>query len=172
MVKIFALGCNKTATATLHHIFLSNGLTSQHGGSTWEIDKYQCFSDNGDLQDLEHIYKKYPTATYILNTRSLRGWFLSRLNHCIKRKTSWGWPATIDTLILWNRQREAHHKKVLQFFKDKPGKLIQVNIDIPGWDKELCSKLGLKYVPVRDNMTNEHYPEAIALVDAYYSATA
>ena len=55
--KIFVLGFNKTASTTFHNLFSQLGYKSQHNDGPWDLDKYDCFSDNGDLQDLKALYK-------------------------------------------------------------------------------------------------------------------
>ena len=58
--KIFVIGFNKTATSTFHELFKNNMLNSQHKGgkNNWNIDKYQCFSDGGNLNNFKDLYLK------------------------------------------------------------------------------------------------------------------
>ena len=87
--KIFVIGFGKNATTTFHEMFLQNGLKSQHEQLYWDTKKYDCFSDGGEKRDLKKLYKEYPNAIYILNTRSLEQWLLSRLKHnYAKHKTT------------------------------------------------------------------------------------
>ena len=64
--KIFCIGFNKTATTAIHKFFKRNNLKSFHN-SKWSdenLNKYRCFSDNGDLHDFEELDKKYPDRLF------------------------------------------------------------------------------------------------------------
>ena len=132
--KIFVIGFNKTATSTFHQLFLANKKKSQHGG-IWKTQNYDCFSDNPELPEnnYKNLYKKYPDAKFILNTRSLNSWLLSRAVHCEALKQSWGYPLTDKLLTEWIDRRNEKHLEIINFFKDKPNKLIIVNIENDGW---------------------------------------
>ena len=52
--KIFVIGFNKTASTTLHKLFKVNNLKSQHA-TTWDLANYDCFSDNGNLNDFKKL---------------------------------------------------------------------------------------------------------------------
>ena len=78
--KIFFLGYNKTATCSIYQLMTTNGIKCQHD-SKWDIDKYRAFCDCGDLQDYKKLYEMYPNSYFILNTRNIKDWLLSRLKH-------------------------------------------------------------------------------------------
>ena len=84
--KIFVIGFNKTATSTFHILFEKHGLKSQHDGAHWDVDEYQCFSDNGNLRDWKKLYLDYPNSMFVLNTRPVDAWITSKhrltLNDC------------------------------------------------------------------------------------------
>lgn len=144
--KIFVIGFNKTATSTFHQLFLSNGLKSQHEG-VWQIDKYDCFSDNPELNNYKELYKNYPNSIFILNTRGLYSWLLSRAMHCEYRKQTWGYPLTKNLVSNWIDNRYKTYLEILNFFKDTPGKLIIVNIEKEDWLPFIMEKLGIKKFP-------------------------
>ena len=77
--KYFVIGFNKTATSTFHNLFLENNLTSQHT-TRWNTDKYECFSDNGHLNNYKKLDLKYENSIFILNVRELDKWLISRFN--------------------------------------------------------------------------------------------
>lgn len=132
--KIFVIGFNKTATSTFHQLFLANKKKSQHG-DIWNTQKYDCFSDNPEMPEnnYKNLYEKYPDAKFILNTRCLNSWLLSRAVHCEALKQNWGYPLTDKLLSEWIDERNEKHLEIINFFKDKSNKLIIVNIEKDGW---------------------------------------
>lgn len=144
--KIFVIGFNKTATSTFHQLFLSNGLKSQHGG-VWKTDKYDCLSDNPELNNYKELYKNYPNSIFILNTRGLYSWLLSRAMHCEYHKQTWGYPLTKKLVSKWIDNRYKKYVEILDFFKDSPEKLIIVNIEKDNWLPFIMKKLGIKKLP-------------------------
>ena len=79
--KIFVIGFNKTATTSIHKLFIKNNLLSQHNGDKWDLDSYQCFSDNGDLRNFKELNETYENSIFILNTRKLKNWIISRFKY-------------------------------------------------------------------------------------------
>ena len=75
--KIFVIGFNKTASSTLHKLFKVNNLKSQHT-TNWDLPNYDCFSDNGNLNDFKKLDNLYKDSIFILNTRNLTNWLSSR----------------------------------------------------------------------------------------------
>ena len=85
--KYFCIGFNKTATTTLHNLFIKNKLKSIHGKSeVWDTSKYDCFSDitSGDTSWKKYD-KEFKNAIFILNVRELDKWLISRFKHGIRR---------------------------------------------------------------------------------------
>lgn len=154
--KIFVIGFNKTATTTFHHLFMKVGLSSYHS-TDWEnkIDMFQCFSD-GDSHIKENhqmsfktLEKQYPKALFILNTRELKPWLLSRAKHgmWVMRKNSiFEWPPTIQEYKSWISKRIYHHNNVLNYFKDKTEKLLIVNTDSYDWIKFVANHVGFQSI--------------------------
>lgn len=142
--KIFLIGFNKTASSTLHYLFLSNSLRSVQN-KVWNLDKYDCFTDNelDGMCNFNTYSNQFPGAIFILNTRSLDKWLISRLHHGFRSKQTWAWPPVLDKVKRWIAKRETHYNNVLNFFKDKPHKLIVVNIEKPLWLEFLCGHLNL-----------------------------
>lgn len=141
--KYFVIGFNKTATSTFHNLFLKNNLTSQHA-SLWNTDKYVCFSDNGDLNNYKELDLKYENSIFILNVRELDKWLISRFKHGLRGKRNWAYPYTREKCIKWINRREKYHMEILDYFTERPEKIIIVNIDREGWIKYLCSLLHFK----------------------------
>ena len=156
--KYFVIGFNKTATCTLHNLFLKNNLKSQHQKSQfWDTSKYDCFSD---IASGHHIWKeldkKYENSIFILNVRELDKWLISRFKHGLRRKKpNWAHPCTHEGCREWIHMREKTHLEILNFFSEKPNKLIIINIDREGWINYLCSQLHFK----NDNINSRNIHE-------------
>lgn len=150
MRKIFVIGLNKTATSTFHQLFVANNLKSQHGGISkpllkgdlikWHLKTYDGFADHAYKNNFKKIYIQYPDAIYILNTRPLDKWLISRFKHGIRRKNSY-YPCTIKKCKRFINHRKKYYNEILEFFKDKPGKLKVINIEESDWIKKLCIEL-------------------------------
>jgi tetratricopeptide (TPR) repeat protein len=101
------------------------------------------FSDMSYLTPTEHIeayrsfpslFEWYPSALFILNTRDPLRWVESRRRHVdgryLERYRLWRDLDTPDEVVdAWLAEREAHHDAVRSFFADKPGRLIEFNIE-------------------------------------------
>lgn len=85
----------------------------------------------------KELYQQYPNSIFLLNVRDKEKWLLSRINHgnrkheveylkTICEKTGMSEEETID---YWSNEWDKHIKNVLDFFKNKPGKLIVYNIE-------------------------------------------
>jgi hypothetical protein len=149
--KYFVIGENKTATSTIHSLFLANNIPSYHGSEwPWQDSKFDAFSDGNIGPDLSvssitsrGYLDVYPDALFILNIRPFFDWVYSRLLHGERYKQKWAWPGTTGTCKNWILSLEAHHRDVLTFFKDKPQQLIVVDISEPQWIQFLFEELGL-----------------------------
>jgi hypothetical protein len=158
--KIFGIGLHKTGTSSLHEALKILGFKSIHDFNE-EVNIMDVMNENIQkrkklLEGMEHYdaffdfhkydgtFKKldeqYPNSKFILNTRNLEDWLISREKH-VKRnqknpfykgdflkidKTSWK--------VLW----ENYHNEVIKYFKNRPGDFLI--IDVPGGEgwKKLC----------------------------------
>jgi len=160
--KIFIVGFNKCGTRALHQFFADNGLKSVHWDnnalalSMWDqirkgenpTAKYptvQVFSDMECVSEFsmppieiflhfEKLYEWYPNAYFVLNTRSIERWVISRIYHldgylleCWKHH--YGTRDVLEVITRWRKSWMEHHKNVRQFFADKPGSLLEFNLD-------------------------------------------
>ena len=141
--KIFVIGYNKTATVTFHKLFRNNGLQSYHG-MNWNPETHDCFSDNGPQQNWKQLHHQYPNSMFILNSRSLKKWVVSRANHCYDSLVDWGCPTTPGKYVKWIEARQKYYKEVVQYFQIFPKQLLIVDIDQPGWEQWVCEKLELE----------------------------
>ena len=154
--KIFVIGFNKCATSTIHDLFIRNNLSSYHQGVQYKIqkwtdvfNKYKCFSDIFFTIDIiKNLNKTNPNSLFILNTRSLKKWIISRFEHGVRHYLQLGkhnyYPYSEDKMILWIKSRENHYRNVLEYFKNTPDRLLIINIENPNWINYLRKKLNLK----------------------------
>jgi hypothetical protein len=139
MKKIFVIGFNKTGTSSLDFLFKNLGINSTHDCCNIPvlniIDKYDSFTD-GDHFNFQEYYKKYPDSLFILNTRTIKNWLISRYKHAEHHNFTdcWCWPVSEEKTNEWITSRETHHNNILQFFKNKPNKLLIINIEKNGWE--------------------------------------
>jgi hypothetical protein len=171
--KIFCVGFNKSGTTTLHRIFTDQlSLRSAHNPrwTDWSIaknkpllDRHQAYSDGG-FPSIKNLDQLYPQALFILNTRPLKGWIVSR-HKAVQRSRAavrWaltkylplGWIAgTINGWVLdnsgaamlqWIRIRNSYHAHVIDYFKDRPGQLLILNIEDPDFAISLGTFLGVE----------------------------
>lgn len=150
--KIFCIGFNKTGTSTLHQLFLNNGLSSVHNPSWWywtkitNFENFVCFTDgfegyvsNSDLSllvfpNLNFLNKNFPGCKFILNTRSLDRWLISRMNHTQLFPEAYlkGYTKNeIDDEVIygWIRTRNIWYTKIKQFFAPFPDQFLIVNVE-------------------------------------------
>ena len=157
---IFAIGLNKTGTTSLHFALTRLGYKSCH----WVSDEFSEATANlignklplpfdayTDVQSVVNKYQdleqQYPNAGFILTTRDVGDWIASRSRHVIRNRIENTKGATHEWVDInvddWIIEREAHHDAVLNYFKDKPNKLLIMDIcSGDGWDK-LCEFLGV-----------------------------
>jgi hypothetical protein len=136
--KVFAVGFAKTATTSLHALFLSLGLPSFHGigwrscNSIQLLRSFDCFSD-GIPKNLEKLDRLFPGSKFVLQVRDLQGWVFSQLAH-IERSKKRGkhrvlpdWDTTDFAVRSWILTRNRHHLFVQEYFADRPHDLLIVN---------------------------------------------
>ncbi len=157
---IFFIGFYKTGTNYYSKVFTALGFKVMHDshwrrGSIRVIEQYDVFND-ACLHDFATMYRAYPRAKFILNTRPLRPWLISRLlwidkiyrdMRPLERRLAnpvvrvlWGNDCYYnqERVVTWIRERHAYHQSVLEFFRDKPGKLLVLNLE----DPEKLARLG------------------------------
>ena len=170
--KVFCVGFNKTGTMTLHALFAEQlGLRAVHdpAWSDWSItrntarlDRFDAFTD-GECPSIGILDALYPDARFILNTRPLRKWVLSR-HKAVERSRAgvrWalteylplGWLAGVinrryldngaAAMMRWVAVRNAYHAHVIRYFEGRPHKLLVVNIEDAGGLQRIATFLGM-----------------------------
>lgn len=165
---VFGIGLNKTGTRSLHEALEALGYAPLHWGgpaSRLAVERaeaegvpllthlpgHDAFSDILALATrFDVLDEQYPHSRFVLTTRSLEGWLESRRRHVERnqRDAAEGrYEGTFLTVDLdgWRAERAAHHARVRAHFADRPGDLLELDIErdgARGWDL-LCPFLGL-----------------------------
>jgi len=168
--KVFCIGLNKTATTSLHEALETLGIRGLHWGgpaTRGQIERamaegrplvddfagYGAFSDIQVLSDnFELLDRQYPGSKFILTTRDLASWIESRRRHVLRnvaRKQQGQYDGDFLTVddAAWTKQYREHHARVREYFADRPGALLVMDIAAGDGYEVLCPFLGL---PVRE----------------------
>ena len=155
VIKIFVIGFNKTGTCSIQKIFKSFSINSIHTTTPVLeiIDQYDAFCDGNHVNFIDY-YNKYPNSLFILNTRPLGKWLISRYKHAKGRNfaKSWCWPITTERTLQWIQDRHQHHKNIFNFFRKFPKQLFVVNIERDNWQSHLMNFIGDNYRKKYDNL--------------------
>lgn len=81
----------------------------------------------------KELWQYYPNSYFILNTRDRDDWIQSRLNHGAggyPERYRKGLKVKDKSAVIerWKDDWDRHHKEVQEFFADKPGRLLVLNI--------------------------------------------
>ena len=143
-MKIFVIGFNKTGTTSLHELFKKSNINSTHTNIPVMniIHKFDAFTDGHHYDSrFKEYYKSCPSSIFILNTRPIGKWLISRYKHAKNKnfQDCWCWPISKNKTNQWIKDREIHYKNILDFFIDKPKQLLIVNIEKNGWEGEVLN---------------------------------
>lgn len=156
---VFAIGMNKTATTSLHFALTGLGYKSCHFIDHEFSDATAQLIDNGQpltfeaytdvasiVSKFKQLDEQYPDAAFIMTMRDFDSWIASRARHIQRNKMentagaehTW----TTEDPETWKQEREQHHEAVFSYFKDRPDKLLV--LDICGGERwePLCDFLG------------------------------
>jgi len=167
-IKIIAIGFHKCGTSTIDQLFTSNGYNCRHGhglcGTTTQklldIEKYQVVSDwcenHITREELVKIVSRYPDAYYILNTRPLESWILSRFKHFYYLQEQGRLHGRIMETQLFNpgdisfksaqayiHQRDEFYKNCTEIFTYRKHNFIVVDIYQPKFKQYINDQLTL-----------------------------
>lgn len=116
-------------------------MSSCHGMySEWDMDdprfkEYQCFSD-GENHDFRSLDQSFPDSRFILTSRGLEGWLVSRIRHVEVRRTlnKTGWMRKEyeanpkKAIERWIKNRREYHSQALNYFAERPTSFLKLNI--------------------------------------------
>jgi hypothetical protein len=169
--KVFVIGLNKTGTTSvgdaLHQLgyrrlgwgdFTSRKLFHDwYSGNLEPLVKYTTEYDAFEDLPWPFVYQEmaalYTDAKFILSVRANEEvWWKSISRHTARRVwighelTYGSYSAAKDKEAYINLYRQ-HQQDVCQFFEDKPGRLLHLNIDESANWKPLCDFLNHDFVP-------------------------
>lgn len=160
-MKIFCIGFQKTGTTSLgraleimgYRVCGPVGVTNpqiQDKALDWAVEKiphYDAFQDNPWPLLYKELDKMYPGSKFILTTRKPRSWLRSM------KKYFGNYEAAAESWIYGDgitprknplkcmRIYKQHNKEVREYFKSRPGDLLEMDLaDGKGW-KEICEFL-------------------------------
>jgi hypothetical protein len=157
--KVFFIGFNKTGTTSLAEMVTAQSDLRARHDPDWTIwtqiraterfAEADVFSD-GEWPDLVYLSRVFPDAVFVLNSRSLRSWIVSR--HLAAERTRsiirrvcvdlvglppLAWilsrlfaPNDLATMARWVRLRNSYHRYALAFLRREG--LTHLVMDLPG----------------------------------------
>lgn len=147
--KVFCIGLNKTGTSSIHIAFQNMGLTSFHGGSYDE--RIDCFSDGRYYKYFKEFDQIAPNSKFILNTRNLKSWIMSRIKHCQYVGPMPDWEGdkvcNVNRILEWIKQREELHLEIKEYFKNRNSDLLIFDVCAGDGYEKLCNFLELPVIP-------------------------
>lgn len=165
--KIFCIGFHKTGTTSLavaletlgYRVTGPNGVrdpniaTNVHQMAYDLVEKYDAFQDNPWPIIYKDLDRKYPGSKFILTLRETRSWINSQVKHFGRRETAmrkwiYGVGCPEGNEAIYTRTFEAHNRDVLDYFRERPGDLLVLDLAKgDGWEK-LSPFLGKPIPPV------------------------
>lgn len=147
----------KTGTTSIHKLFKDNKLNSVHDPWWWNegeeyIKKYDCFTDgfeNNQLKisfpDLKFIESKFENSKFILQTRNLRDWIISRIKH---NKNIYLESINVDEyderiFLHWVSLRNYWYTLVFKYFENK-NNLLVIDINDPKFVEKVSEFTGIE----------------------------
>lgn len=158
--KVFCIGLNKTGTTSLHYAFKELGLTTFHGG-TYD-DDIDCFSDGRYYKIFKELDIIAPNSKFILNTRDLKSWVLSRIKHIMDGGNTipdFGQSYNIENIKEWIEQRDILYTDIISYFKERPSDLLVFDVCAGDGYKKLCNFLEIPVINKpfpKSNMRRKH----------------
>lgn len=155
MKKIFFIGLHKTGTSTITKTLKSSGINCLHNPAwnNWAKNKNKerllrndayCDGWTVNYEWLDNEFDAY----FVLNTRNLKSWLISRWNHRNRRNNDLSYlrkrgitklPNSKNHVINWIRERNEYHKEVLSYFENRDN---FITLDITSeTNQQILSKL-------------------------------
>jgi hypothetical protein len=152
--KVFVIGFHKTGTTSLALALRTLGYSvtgpnrvhdADIGKNTFEkvkplIEKYDAFQDNPWPLLYKELDKAYPHSKFILTLRDTESWYQSISAHFKNKSTAmrkwiYGIGSPQASKSQYIKRYETHNKDVQNYFKDRPGDLLVMNLKEDGWEK-------------------------------------
>lgn len=161
--KVFCIGFHKTGTTTLEVALKKLGyrVTGSFGTKDpgiadkvydlafAKVGEYDAFEDNPWPILYRELDERFPGSKFILTRRPAENWIRSQVKDFATTETPmrrWiygagaGCPEGNEDVYI--ERYERHNREVLDYFRDRPGDLLVVDLPADaGWEK-LCAFLG------------------------------
>jgi len=155
--KIFGIGFHKTGTTSLAAALAQLGyrVTGEFGVRNPRIaeealdiaativPRFDAFQDNPWPILYRELDRRYPGSRFILTLRPVDEWLASSVNHFGERTTPmrewiYGVGSPLGNEALYRERYQRHNREVREYFRDRPGDLLELRItEGEGWDR-LC----------------------------------
>jgi sulfotransferase family protein len=167
-VKVFGIGMNKTGTKTLGLCLkwlgytntsydldlLKDAVKGDYDGIDKVVEEFDCFEDWPWPIIFRVLDERYPDSKFILTIRkNSETWFRSLEKQSVLtgpteyRKIVYGYEMPQENKEAHVEIYEKHNEEVIEYFKDKPGKMLVICWETGSEWNDLCSFLNL---PVPD----------------------
>lgn len=166
--KVFQIGFNKCATRTISVFFRENGYKAAHWENNELADDIalskaegrkplEKWADVAVFSDMERVAgkrstlieaykefefldKSYPGSYFILNTRNVNDWLMSRIRHgagnyLVQYANHYGTKDPMEVLQKWRDDWFEHHRAVQEYFEGRPETLLIYDVDADGPEK-------------------------------------
>jgi len=153
--KIFVIGLTHTGKNSVDMALEKFGMTYKHYPEPKrvieEVENYDVITDTPVIQFIEIMDRLYPTAKFILTVRDIESWLQSCYVHWANKRPT--------ERQLWNRHsvygiykynerifrsiHKRHNRFVKEYFKERPRKLLVLNVCAGEGYEKLCPFLGL-----------------------------
>jgi hypothetical protein len=152
--KVFFIGFNKCGTRSFTWLFREAGLKAYHGSDEDPLhqqiprnvnlgrkclsgfENYDAYSDSERLSySFREIDKDYPNSRFVLNTRDINRWIVSRLNHGEGKYVEFmngfegknlAWHEWVD---VWRAEFIAHERQVTEYFQGREATFLRYDIE-------------------------------------------
>lgn len=117
---------------------------AQHRPLLTGIEDHDFFSDFNGSAYLPALYEQYPGSKFILTVRDMDSWLDSRAYHVQRNLTDSQYSHNYLSLApdKWRQDRATRHQLIDNFFRDRRGELLVIDIcGGQGWET-LCPFLG------------------------------
>lgn len=125
--------------------------------ASWErakrlIDRFDAFRDNPWPLLFRELHAYRPDSRFILTIRPTKGWVASVVGHFGEKSSPmrqwiYGVGSPLGAETDYAARYDRHNREVLEFFSDKPGSLLVMDLTAgDGW-QELCAFLGGVDIP-------------------------
>lgn len=163
--KVFCIGFHKTGTTSMEKALTMLGyrVTGPNGTRDPDIahkvyelayalaERYDAFSDNPWPLLYREMDQRYPGSKFILTVRPTDAWLRSVVSHFGERPTPmrrwiYGVESVKGNEALYAARYDAHNAAVKEYFRDRPGDLLVLDLSEGENWKKVCGFLG-KAIP-------------------------